>query len=472
MPPVSLRRGWPGALRRRSQRGLAVVYGLFTLIIATVALFYLFNTGQVSREKTKLVDTTDAVAYSAGVMNARTLNYMAYTNRAMIANTVAISQLVSVSSWVSYANNMATYGGSVLDDPKYLHYYPSYFTALYSGPYLHSYLNESGVLEDLAKASDNIITKVLMTAQKTAYVGLIPARMMVMNEVAEANYLNDGTVIVDPIPLSTMDVPSFVTNYKDDERTRFAEVALIAAKKDAFQKKRSWKLPALWSTKCFPAIDWLDRRGGTELIGFDEWKALDTLSEKAWHRTKSGACVIGENPAAWGSQAAADDPSSSIDPTRYDYSMLVNPAATFLAETNSSDAWDYSGLPAFYDLSENAMKDEDPRLRFAVRLRRPIGQTLTSEGRSDLKNSGSGTQMSTMLNAYQANPAGGNDLVAVSTSEVFFARYGDAKENIYGKSIGKPREIGNLFNPYWHVRLTQDENAVHAAQVLQGAGIP
>ncbi len=311
-----------------------------------------------------------------------------------------------------------------------------------------------------------------MTAQKAAYVGLIPARLLVMNEVAEANYRGDGTVIVDPIPLSTMDLPSFVTRYEDDERTRFAEVALIAAKKDAFQKKRSWKLPALWSTKCFPAIDWLDRRGGTELIGFDDWKALDTLSEKAWHRTKSGACVIRENPAAWGTQAAADDPSASIDPTHYDYSLLVTPAATFLAESTSSEAWDYSGLPAFYDLSEKAMKDDDPRLRFAVRVRRPVGQTLTSEGRSDIKNSGSGTQLSTMLNAYQAQPAGGNDLVAVSASEVFFARHGDAKENTYGKTIGKPREIGSLFNPYWHVRLTQDDAAIHAAQALQGAVIP
>ena len=38
------------------------------------ALFFLFNTGQLTREKTKLVNTADAVAYSAGVMNPRALS--------------------------------------------------------------------------------------------------------------------------------------------------------------------------------------------------------------------------------------------------------------------------------------------------------------------------------------------------------------------------------------------------------------
>ena len=60
--------------RRKHQCGQAMIYGLFVLIGAVVALFFLFNTGQLSREKTKLVNTSDSVAYSAGVMNARTLN--------------------------------------------------------------------------------------------------------------------------------------------------------------------------------------------------------------------------------------------------------------------------------------------------------------------------------------------------------------------------------------------------------------
>ncbi len=449
-----------------------MVYGLFVLLAAIAALFFLFNTGQLSREKTKLVNTSDAVAYSAGVMNARTLNYEAYLNRAMVANTVAIGQLVSLSSWVQYANRMGTNGSEILTDPKYIHYYPAYFAAMQSGLYLQEYLNDSGVLEDLANTSDNIIRKVLMTAQKVAAAGLIPARQAVMDEVARANYVDDGTVIVDPIPLTSTDLPSFVTYYDDDERTRFAEVVKTAYKKDGFMEERVWKLFALSITSKCLKPDWLDRRGGTELVGFDEWKALDTLSEKEWYRTPWKFCVIKENPAAWGTQAAADDPSTGFDPTRYGQAPSINPEATAYAMIMSSDAWDYSGLPGFYDLSEGALKEKDPRLHHAVRLRRPRDQTMTSEGRSEIRNSGSGNVLGQTLNAYQAQPAGGDDFVAVSASEVFFSREGEAKDNVFGKGIGKPREIGSLFNPYWQVHLIHSDAAIQAAQALQGAQLP
>jgi len=449
-----------------------MVYGLFMLLAAIAALFFLFNTGQLSREKTKLVNTSDAVAYSAGVMNARTLNYEAYINRAMVANSVAIGQLVSLSSWVQYVDRMATYGEEVLTNPKYIHYYPAYLAALESGAYLQEYLNETGSLEKLAKTSDQtIIRKTLMNAQQIAYEGLIPAREVVMNEVATANYAGDGTVIAQTLPMTSPDLNSFITRYKDDKRIRFAEVVKTAYKKDSFMKERNWTLPALWFDKCY-LLDWLERRGGTELIGFDEWKALDTLSEKKWHKTKWGFCALSENPVAWGTQTAADDPSTGFDPTLYGQAPAHNPGATGLAIAMSSDAWDYSGLPNFYDLSESALKDDDPRLRHAVRLLRPTDQTLTSEARSDIKNSGSGTVLGQTLNAYEAQPAGGDDFVAVSASEVFFSREGEAKDNVYGSGIGKPREIGSLFNPYWQVRLIQSDAAIQAAQALQGTQMP
>jgi hypothetical protein len=73
------------------------------------ALFFLFNAGQLSSEKTKLVNTADAVAYSAGVMHARALNFDAYSNRALVANEVLVAQTVSLSFWSQYAKDGSTY---------------------------------------------------------------------------------------------------------------------------------------------------------------------------------------------------------------------------------------------------------------------------------------------------------------------------------------------------------------------------
>ncbi|MHB1232074.1 MAG: pilus assembly protein TadG-related protein [Burkholderiales bacterium] len=463
---VSFKRSWPLLKGRRYQQGQALVYGIFVMMGGLAALFFLFNTGQLSREKTKLVNTADAVAYSAGVMNARALNFEAYTNRAMVANTVAIAQLVSLSSWMQYVNNLADYGW-VADNPKFAPFYPSYEAALSAKG-----LVDPSDLGKLAEISDDIIRKALMTAQQVAYAGLIPARQEIMDDVAKANYHSDGLVTVEQLTLPSNDFTGFVSRYSDDQRTRFAEVAKIAAYRDKFLPKRSWLLPGLWSD-CGGAtatgrVDFLTRRGGTELLGFDEWKAMDTLSEKRWvpkSKTDALCMAIAETPAGWGLQSAADSPSLDLDPTHYDYSLAVNPGSSALAIATSSDSWGYSGLPNFYDLSNDALKQDDPRLQFAIRVRRDKSQTVTSEGRSTIATS-------SRLNAYHALPAGGSELVAVSASEVFFQRPADAQNNVYGESIGKPHEIGSLFNPYWQVRLIQSADNIRKAQAMQGAVLP
>jgi hypothetical protein len=458
---------WSGG-GRRLQQGQALVYGLFVLVGGLASLFFLFNTGQLTREKTKLVNTSDAVAYSAGVMNARALNFQAYTNRAMVANTVAIAQLVSLSSWVQYAGNAATYGYA-LENPKFALFYPSYYAAQTSGSDLQESLNESGALEDLAKASDTIIRNALMNAQQVAYAGLMPARQEVMDQVAQANYANDGTVVVEQLSLPNTDYTNFVSRYSDSERTRFRDVVMTSVNKDSFVPKRSWDLPALYPDcmSAFPRVDWLDRRGGTELIGFDQWQALDTLSEKRWvprNKFDVFCTAIAETPAGWGGNIAADDQSLDLDPMHYDKSLIINPGSSALGLV-TSQSWGYSGLPSFYDLSEDARGLDDPRLQFAVRVRRDKAQTVTSEGRSAVKST-------PRLNAYTAQPAGGSEFVAVSTSEVFFQRDGDNKENTYGQSLGKPKEIGSLFNPYWQVHLIQSDADIKRAQGYQGAVLP
>jgi hypothetical protein len=130
----------------------------------------------------------------------------------------------------------------------------------------------------------------------------------------------------------------------------------------------------------------------------------------------------------------------------------------------SSTTWDYSGIPSFYDLSAEAIKQDDPRLQFSIRVRRDTTQTVTSEGRSAITST-------PRLNAYHGQPPGGSELVAVSASEVFFQRPTDAQDNQDGLGIGKPREIGSLFNPYWQVRLIQSAQNIRNAQATQGDGI-
>lgn len=92
------------------QQGQAIFIAMTVLMIAAVMLVILYNTNLATSKKMKVVNAADAAAYSAAIWGARQLNYMAYTNRAMIANHIVVGHFISYVSWIRYvkdgANNM------------------------------------------------------------------------------------------------------------------------------------------------------------------------------------------------------------------------------------------------------------------------------------------------------------------------------------------------------------------------------
>jgi len=90
---------------RHQQRGQALVFTLVTALVMLLAMLTLFSIGQLTTEKMKLQNTADATAYSAALAQARDYNFSAYLNRGMIANDVAVAQMVSLSAWSKNYND-------------------------------------------------------------------------------------------------------------------------------------------------------------------------------------------------------------------------------------------------------------------------------------------------------------------------------------------------------------------------------
>src|SRR6187200_2061585 len=91
------------------QRGQIAPIALFGVLIASAALVMMYNTGQKVTEKSQVANAADAAAYSGAVWTARHLNFMAYTNRAMIANHAAVGHFISYVSWIRYINDSIDY---------------------------------------------------------------------------------------------------------------------------------------------------------------------------------------------------------------------------------------------------------------------------------------------------------------------------------------------------------------------------
>ena len=99
--------------RGRRQRGQSSVFVIVFLGITILSLVFLYKAGKLTSEKMELQNAADGVAYSVAILEARDLNFMAYTNRAMVANEVAIGQAVGLASWPRHWESIGYYENAV-----------------------------------------------------------------------------------------------------------------------------------------------------------------------------------------------------------------------------------------------------------------------------------------------------------------------------------------------------------------------
>ena len=74
------------------------------IVVAGTTLLATHHIGQSVTRATVVVNAADAAAYSAGTWTARRMNLLAYTNRALIANHIAVGHLVAYISWLRYVD--------------------------------------------------------------------------------------------------------------------------------------------------------------------------------------------------------------------------------------------------------------------------------------------------------------------------------------------------------------------------------
>ena len=78
-------------MMKRSPRGQALVLAALSLFLLALMVALSFNLSHALRQKTRLQQHSDAVAYSMAVLQARTLNYFAMSNRAIASTYVALN---------------------------------------------------------------------------------------------------------------------------------------------------------------------------------------------------------------------------------------------------------------------------------------------------------------------------------------------------------------------------------------------
>jgi len=91
------------------QKGQAMLFGLLFLAVVIMTLLILYNQGQLVQNRIQLENAADAAVYSQAKLAARNQNFIAYTNRAMVANEVSIGQMVALLSWAKHYKNAGAF---------------------------------------------------------------------------------------------------------------------------------------------------------------------------------------------------------------------------------------------------------------------------------------------------------------------------------------------------------------------------
>jgi hypothetical protein len=396
----------------RRQHGQIAPIALFGVLIASAVLVMMFNVGTRVTEKSQVANAADAAAYSGAVWTARHLNFMAYTNRAMIANHVGVGHFVSYVSWVRYIDETI----DAIED--YARFIP------YAGEYVTMVEEIIAEVRSFTEESAEVAIPIMDTwnasyraAQVEAQASLALNNLTeLMRRTAQAydpniriNDRNEFSAMpstlrtaIDARLLSQLaSVPTFVERYSADEDDGGIEQLIgssMRANGDTSRwiaGERGWRFNSLMRQ--------FRKQGSTAHSQSEDsadWEATDQLQSRKRQLT------------GWGSWRD------------------IGPGADASASEFDDE---YEGVPNYY----NVAGDPDAHsLQIAAIATRRQGTTANRAFR-DVGRTGAGADSRSVI-------------AAAALARVEFRR-----PNEGFASLGRAQEYSNLFNPFWEARLAE-----------------
>jgi hypothetical protein len=257
---------------------------MLVTVIGVLIGLSLINSGIVASEKMQLQNAADATAYSISTLEARDLNFTAYTNRAMVANEVAMGQMVGMMSWAVMINST----------PEFLNLY---FTPIFAIPIIGQAIMAvvqpiisvlravTRIIRTGVQAFTRVVAKVLpimnkaySVAQRAMHLGTLYFAGMTLFDTMEANADDASLSLYGYLMLArhvntyfgdlSFDDDSFVTSYRQSKKSNLIPqrggdpssdaqkegmqklAALINASRDPFGQKRDCSANKIFGGIC------------------------------------------------------------------------------------------------------------------------------------------------------------------------------------------------------------------------------
>lgn len=425
---------------KHNQTGQALLVGLAMMFLGSLGLFFMFSTGQVTATKQRLTNTADASAYSAALWRARVLNFHAYSNRAIIAQDVAVAQAVTLVSWSKY---FETFTQNVAD---YTSWFPPAWFLQYlaqAAAYSSDMAEQAAEIEIATRAASDYGYKDLL--QKSQEILNLTVNTFGMGAVAfEIAKANDSTFFAFALP-EVSSYLDFTRQYASDE-DRQRMKSMVNSSLDGFVTNRGAELGGLPPGPCIPTslnqvTSRFIKRGGTTLgDSLDRWEAADTTSTHIWVKRRWLDPRCGPEPEllplGYGAAETSETNTQNSVVHNPGGTSSVNAGATSSATADMLSDSGYAGISKVRELNYESLANT----RFPTS---PVS-VLVRQNPADLRTANQ-LQVGTGRLRLQESLAG-NRMFAMAAAEVYFSSP--------QVSVAAP-EYASLYSPYWQARLVQ-----------------
>jgi hypothetical protein len=465
------------------QKGQSLLWVLGFLATMAVTFAGVYSVGQTTSEKQKIVNATDAAAYTGGMVEARALNLTAYANRAEIANEVFVAQMVSMESWVAYFKQTIKSFKTVANVLEKIPYIGIVFAIVKSIlQVMETTLNTAQQPLNLAVTAAITGVEAYNIAYQTS-IGVLLSPAMIhgaqqaASSVLAANTTNHSGKL-DTAPIAIKSGVLFADNAYEwnrgfkryakggssigsatDNRRNARDILLISRDQFSTERKGS-NVPVfelLWGTRSMgiPCIFEIgaSKDGPTLLKDYERWEAQDT-SEYGFSIGSCKGASLGI-PYGWGRATAAQNQTSG-DPRYNPHSS----AGSLAYNDGPKKHGGWSGVKALWDVDRKSGSD-NPIAAFDTDKEKLTFTVAAAKPKTDIKNNESLNFMNRSTTSKLGSPDLKSDfedgqIAAVASAKVFFSRPANNNADITATSLFRRdshKEVSSLYSPYWQVRL-------------------
>ena len=481
------------------QRGQALIFTLLFTAAAGLVGLMLFNSGLLANTKSRLQNAADAGAYSAGLLQARDQNFSAYTNRAMVANQVAVAQIVSIKSFLEdAADTKDRMGGILLTAEATIPTFKPVWTAQLKNPTIPKEKNLFDKLAPTTTKALDLLIRAFETAQDAHHKATAVDMVLVADEVIKRNdplaKLSTGVFSVANTAVQVVSWDGYTKRHSANdtsaEADRFADVVVDKNSTDQFIRGRLSAPLAVWASVavtplCLPGAGVFTafafaHSGATQLsqdkkrwLGLDAtmgggmfscvyitpfgpvttvYPLIDTIGNSGWALGGSGGAVAGAD----GDYDSLNGYKNNPWTTKLFAGATVEPAGIYRYNWGGpGPTLDKSGgLQDYYrDVADpigSIPKDQTPienggAFRISIEVERPASTIRTSS-----------TLLPGSAEVKLDDSLAGNTMRALSSAHAYFyrpkANSSEFTRAGWARGDGKT-EVANLFSPYWQTRL-------------------